>query len=80
MCAEGRRQSPINIPLKAIQVSHKSAAGAMCRPAAVDVRGYSPVRPTILNTGVGTMQVRVVNVIGAGRYLHCALANCQQPW
>jgi hypothetical protein len=57
-CSSGLRQSPINIPAKAIRTSTTTRAAAACRPAQVDVRGYKPVKPMILNTGVGTMQVR----------------------
>jgi hypothetical protein len=30
--------------------------GPSCKPASLDPRGYKPVKPRILNTGVGTMQ------------------------
>lgn len=60
-CSAGMRQSPINIPAKALRANAKLRAttgpATACRPAQIDVRGYKPVKPTILNTGVGTMQV-----------------------
>lgn len=63
VCQAGTRQSPIDLPRKSIVASVKKmysgapASAAVCRPASIDVRGYKPVKPTILNTGVGTMQV-----------------------
>lgn len=64
VCAAGARQSPIDIPLQAVQAqaaimsSARNAKGPICKPAVMDPRGYRPVKPRILNTGVGTMQVR----------------------
>lgn len=66
-CAAGTRQSPIDIPAKAVSASTKRMSsgagnqGPMCKPATLDPRGYKPVKPRILNTGVGTMQVRGVD-------------------
>lgn len=58
-CSSGQRQSPINIPAKAIRASNGArSTTAACKPAQIDPRGYKAVKPMILNTGVGTMQVR----------------------
>jgi hypothetical protein len=59
VCAEGRRQSPIDIPVDKIMQSARRAGGtgSACRIARL-APAYKPVLPTILNTGVGTMQVR----------------------
>ena len=71
-CAAGTRQSPIDIPLRAISASAKrlgtgsGVAGPACKPAALDPTRYKAVKPRILNTGVGTMQVRVFRVCVLG--------------
>ena len=63
VCRSGTTQSPIDIPREAVlasarRLSSGAGPGPACRPAQLDVRGYKPTKPRILNTGVGTMQVR----------------------
>lgn len=61
VCSAGTRQSPINIPRKALAAALKRPTGVgagTCRPAQLNITGYKPAKPSILNTGVGTMQVR----------------------
>lgn len=71
-CAAGTRQSPIDIPLRAISASAKrlgtgsGVAGPACKPAALDPTRYKAVKPRILNTGVGTMQVRPLSCAVGG--------------
>ncbi|KIZ05223.1 carbonic anhydrase [Monoraphidium neglectum] len=60
VCSAGTRQSPINIPRKALAAALKRPTGVgagTCRPAQLNITGYKPAKPSILNTGVGTMQV-----------------------
>lgn len=75
VCRTGARQSPIDVPRKALAASLKargSGAGAgACRPAQLNTSGYKAVKPTILNTGVGTMQVRAGARRSARRGARC---------
>ncbi|KAI8477329.1 MAG: alpha type intracellular carbonic anhydrase [Monoraphidium minutum] len=73
-CSSGMRQSPINIPAKAIRASNAPRQGAACRPAQIDVKGYKSVKPNILNTGVGTMQV---NFAKGTQFLTCGGADLE---
>jgi len=62
VCSTGAKQSPIDIPRKALVASGKrlltgAVGGPSCKPAELKFAGYKPVKPKIYNTGVGTMQV-----------------------
>ncbi|KAI8470997.1 MAG: alpha carbonic anhydrase [Monoraphidium minutum] len=60
VCRSGTKQSPVDVPRKALAAALKrptGGSGPACRPAQLNVSGYKPDKPSILNTGVGTMQV-----------------------